>query len=91
MMRSRQAILDDPSLSPMVKGAMARFWRRVDELALEMECERLRKLAHEAPLNTYREDHDGHRWVELHSNAWADRSREWSAACAKLEAMRRAS
>jgi hypothetical protein len=36
-----------------------------------------RKAAHDAPLNPYRLDADGHKWVELRSTAWADRSREW--------------
>jgi len=53
-----------------------------DLLALaESECERLRKLAHEAPLNPYRLDADGHRWVELQSYAWRDRANEWVKAC----------
>lgn len=55
----------------------------------EAECARLRELAHSAPLNPYRLDADGHRWVDLQSNAWADRSREWMAACNKLDEMKR--
>ena len=54
----------------------------------EAECTRLRKLAHDAPLNPYRLDADGHRWVEIQSYAWADRSREWMTACDKLNAMK---
>jgi hypothetical protein len=49
------------------------------------ECERLRKLAHEAPLNPYRLDADGHRWIEQQSYAWARASREWMKACERLE------
>jgi hypothetical protein len=52
---------------------------------LDLECERLRKLAHEAPMNIYHEDHDGHRWVEQVSNAWAARAEEWMAACKKRD------
>lgn len=93
----RDSLRDDPSISPTVKRAMEQFWRKLDWLDMqqrvaietqEAECERLRKLAHDAPLNPYREDHDGHRWVALYSTAWADRTREWIAACRKLEAMR---
>lgn len=32
---------------------------------------------HDAPLNPYRLDADGHRWVQHDSRAWADRSRDW--------------
>lgn len=38
-----------------------------------------RRAAHDAPMNPYRLDADGHRWVEMVSYAWADRSREWIA------------
>ncbi len=44
------------------------------------EIDQLRKLAHEAPMNVFHKDHDGHCWVELRSRAWADRSREYGAA-----------
>ncbi len=54
----------------------------------EAECERLRKLAHEAPLNPYRLDANGHRWVEQYSNAWASRSNDWVKACEKRDALR---
>lgn len=54
----------------------------------EAECERLRKLAHDAPLNPYRLDANGHRWVEQYSNAWADRSNDWVSACEKRDAVR---
>lgn len=36
-----------------------------------------RRAAHDAPLNPYRLDADGHRWASMDSNAWADRAREW--------------
>lgn len=36
-----------------------------------------RRAAHQAPLNPYRVDHDGHRWVEPISTAWSDRANEW--------------
>jgi hypothetical protein len=47
----------------------------------QIECERLRKLAHDAPLNPYRLDANGHRWVEQQSYAWARASRDWMKAC----------
>jgi hypothetical protein len=56
----------------------------------EAECERLRKLAHEAPLNPYRLDANGHRWVEQYSSAWASRSNDWVNACEKRDALRAA-
>lgn len=40
------------------------------------EYARLLKLAHEAPLNPYRLDADGHRWVEQQSYAWARAGRD---------------
>ncbi len=56
----------------------------------EAECERLRTLAHEAPLNPYRLDANGHRWVEQISGAWKDRSNDWIKACEKRDALRAA-
>lgn len=47
----------------------------------EDRCERLRKAAHDAPLNPYRLDADGHRWVEQVSYAYRDRANEWMQAC----------
>jgi hypothetical protein len=38
---------------------------------------RARKAMHGVPMNPYRLDADGHRWVENTSTAWADRSRDW--------------
>jgi hypothetical protein len=60
--------------------------KRVDLHELRERVERLRKLAHEAPMNPYRLDHDGHRWVEPISRAWADRAREYCEALAILKA-----
>ncbi|MEQ8450615.1 MAG: hypothetical protein RIB97_13100 [Nitratireductor sp.] len=54
---------------------------------LETECERLLKAAHEAPMNPLRTDANGHRWVALHSSAWARRSSEYMAARARLDAI----
>lgn len=36
-----------------------------------------RRAAHEAPLNPYRQDANGRRWVEMRSYAFADRARDW--------------
>lgn len=36
-----------------------------------------RMAMHNTPMNPYRLDADGHRWVEPISKAWADTSREW--------------
>lgn len=57
-----------------------------DIATLDAECERLRKLAHDAPLNPYRLDADGHRWVEQQSYAWTRASRAWMDACEKRDA-----
>lgn len=61
-----------------------------DLAAAELECSRLRDLAHQAPLNPYRLDADGHRWVEIESYAWRDRSNEWIKACERRDAIRAA-
>lgn len=58
--------------------------------AAEAECDRLHKLAQEAPLNPYRLDADGHRWVEQYSSAWATRSSDWINACEKRDVLRAA-
>jgi hypothetical protein len=34
--------------------------------------------AHDCRMNPYRENADGHRWVEIETNAWAERGREWA-------------
>lgn len=44
-----------------------------------------RRAAHDAPLNPYRLDADGHRWVDPSSTAWADRSREWVALANEVD------
>lgn len=59
-----------------IRKALAARWR-AEIVYQHAECERLRQLAHDAPRNS-------------ESYAWADRSREWMAARAKLEAMRNA-
>jgi hypothetical protein len=54
----------------------------------EAECDRLLKLAHDAPLNPYRLDADGHRWVEQISQAWSNRSNDWIKACEHRDRLR---
>ncbi len=44
------------------------------------EIKRLRKLAHEAPMNKVHTDHKGNKSLGTHSMAWARASREWSEA-----------
>jgi hypothetical protein len=56
---------------------------------LNSECERLRDLMHDAPMNQLRTDADGYRWIGTHSMAFADRSSEWIAACDKRDAFLR--
>jgi hypothetical protein len=51
--------------------------RNLTDEALLSRTKIARKAAHDAPLNPYRLDADGHRWVQHDSSAWADRSREW--------------
>jgi hypothetical protein len=51
---------------------------------LKDRCDRLRKEMHEAPLNKVFQDHDGHRHLGTHSNAWATKSREWCDAVSEL-------
>lgn len=58
--------------------------------ALEAECEALRRAAHEAPMNIYHLDHDGHRWVEIVSYAWRDAGEAWFKASEKLRELREA-
>ena len=36
-----------------------------------------RRAAHDAPLNPYREDADGHRWVHVQSHAWSSAANDW--------------
>lgn len=56
---------------------------------MNSECERLRDLMHEAPMNQLRTDANGHKWMGTHSTAYAERSREWMAACDKRDAFLR--
>lgn len=54
---------------------------------LEAECERLRTLAHEAPLAKIYEDHKGRRSIGVPTSAWSDTSRNYMNA---LEQLRKA-
>jgi hypothetical protein len=54
-----------------------------DELLVQTKA--ARRAAHGAPLNPYRLDANGHRWVEHRSRAWADRSREWCALADEVD------
>lgn len=49
----------------------------VSDEELILKTKAAKKAAHDAPLNPYRLDANGHRWVEQYSKAWSDRSREW--------------
>ena len=49
----------------------------MDDEQLLAATKAARRAAHDAPLNPYRLDANGHRWVAHDSRAWADRSREW--------------
>lgn len=40
------------------------------------------------PLNPYRLDADGHRWVEQQSYAWRNAANAWVAACEKRDRLR---
>jgi len=52
---------------------------------LEAEVARLRKEAHDAPLNIVHQDHKGRRSLGSHSMAWASASRRYFEAKAELE------
>lgn len=56
---------------------MNALYSGVPNADLDALIERARKAAHDAPMNIYHVDHDGHRWVEITSHAWAQRSREY--------------
>ncbi len=56
-------------------------------VAQRAECERLRQLAHETPMNKVFETHKGNKFLGSHLTTWADRGREWMAACERLDAM----
>lgn len=47
-----------------------------DVETLKAQYQHALQQAHDAPMNPYRENHDGHRWVEIVSTAWADRANE---------------
>lgn len=49
----------------------------MDNEELILKTKQAKKTAQEAPLNPYRLNADGHKWVEQYSNAWADRANEW--------------
>jgi len=53
------------------------------------ECERLRKMAHEAPFAEWSMDHRGHSSIVNHTSAWARLGNDWVRACDKrdLEAL----
>lgn len=51
----------------------------------QSEVDRLEKEMHEAPLAKIYQDHTGHKFVGVHTNAWATKSREWALAKEKLE------
>jgi hypothetical protein len=44
-----------------------------------------RRAAHDAPLNPYRLDADGHRWVEQRSTAYATASGDWMALANEVD------
>jgi hypothetical protein len=44
-----------------------------------------RRAAHDAPLNPYRLDANGHRWVEQQSTAYASAAREWMQLAAEVD------
>lgn len=46
----------------------------------ELQLERLRRAAHEAPMNRIAQDHKGRRSLATHSMAWAAASRAYFAA-----------
>ena len=56
---------------------------------LNAECERLRKLAHEAPFAEFSMDHRGHTAIVNHTSAWARAGDDWIKACAKRDALSR--
>ena len=53
-----------------------------------IECDRLLKLAHEAPMAKIYTTHTGHKFVGVHTQAWAKASRDWMKAMDKLEALK---
>lgn len=57
-----------------------------DRIPLDAEkIEALKKEAHDAPMNKVFEDHDGHRHLGSHSNAWAEAGRRYAdAVCPRI-------
>lgn len=53
---------------------------------LRAECERLRAIAHDAPMNKVFKTHKGRPFLGTHSMAWASASRAWMKAKADLDA-----
>lgn len=56
--------------------------------SLEADVDRLAIAMREATMNKVFQDHTGHRFLGTHSNAWADRSREWIEARNRLSALK---
>lgn len=44
-----------------------------------------RRLMHDAPLNPYRKDADGHRWVQQDTQAWTVTSRQWMELATEVD------
>lgn len=61
------------------------FWCSMTDEELILKTKAAREAAHNAPLNPYRLDADGHRWVEQYSNAWADRGNEFLKLAAECD------
>ena len=55
---------------------------------VEHDLEVARKAAHEAPMNPLRTDHDGHRWIDQISTAWARRGDECIALSEQARKLR---
>lgn len=52
-------------------------------LAAELEA---RRKAHDAPMNPFRKNANGHKWVDQQSSAWSSRSREWEQLRSEVKA-----
>ncbi len=52
---------------------------------LRAEVERLRKLAHDAPMAKIGQRHTGERFILEHTSAWAERAREYADAKRRLD------
>ncbi len=55
---------------------------------LDNECERLRALAHSAPLAKIGERHTGERHILEHTSAWAKDGDRWVKACEQRDALK---